>query len=166
VEDKHICQLNLDTALRINTVNLLSTMPSCASHYIETPPETDTTRNFQVVLEGRQEVPPIQGSRATATAFLSFDTATNRLSGTVSFSCVPRNDKVTMVHLQQEVAGKNGPIIVIFDPALGRSDTYEVRPSDAKLTAAQAAALLCRGTYLNVHTRTYPMGLLRGQVGY
>ena len=139
-------------------------IPSEALPSFETGGVTDVFRNFSVELEEQQEVPPQPDTPASAFGTLSFDTSTNTLSGTVTFSGIAEGDAVTMVHLHQNVAGLNGPIIVCFNPVPGNADTFEVCPEDAVLDDVMADALLSGGTYLNLHTDSVPSGLLRGQV--
>ena len=139
-------------------------IPSEALPSFETGGVTDVFRNFSVELEEQQEVPPQPDTPASAFGTLSFDTSTNTLSGTVTFSGIAEGDAVTMVHLHQNVAGLNGPIIVCFNPVPGNTDTFEVCPEDAVLDDVMADALLSGGTYLNLHTDSVPSGLLRGQV--
>ena len=139
-------------------------IPSEALPSIETSGVADVIRTFEIELEEQQEVPPQPDTPASAIGILAFDTSTNTLSGTVTFSGIAEGDAVNMVHLHQNVAGLNGPIIVCFNLVEGSADTFEVCPGDGELDDDMAAAFLNGGTYLNLHTDSVPSGLLRGQV--
>lgn len=75
---------------------------------------------------------------------------------------------VTVSHVHLGAIGVNGGVLVNFG-ALGSwsgapTATYTPNGNTATINEADEAALLSNGTYINLHTATYPGGEIRGQV--
>ncbi len=75
---------------------------------------------------------------------------------------------VTVSHVHLGGIGVNGGVLVNFG-TLGSwsgapTATYTPNASTATVNEADEAALLSNGTYINLHTATYPGGEIRGQV--
>ncbi|MGE3109476.1 MAG: CHRD domain-containing protein [Phycisphaerales bacterium] len=109
---------------------------------------------FSITMNGAQEVPPVP-TPATGTGMATLNTATNQIMLMYQFSGL--SSPQTAAHIHQAPAGTNGPVIVPLPNGSPVSGTFQ-------LTAAQAAALLNNGLYINVHTQNFPGGEIRGQI--
>lgn len=115
-------------------------------------------------LDGGQEVPP-SGSLASGELAMSIDQSTNLFNLAVFVKGIALTD-LTGSHIHLAPAGVNGPIIVDLDAsqwfesggAIGRTIL------EGSFPAANVAALLSEGTYINVHTTQFPGGEIRGQI--
>ena len=70
-------------------------------------------------------------------------------------------------HLHPAYAGSNGPVAVALKPTImpdSLGGSFLLADNEFELSDAQRAAMLDRGIYLNIHSRTHPAGELRGQV--
>lgn len=110
-------------------------------------------------LTGDQENPAVT-TTAAATGTFSYFSNTRTISGSITLTSLT---DATAAHLHSGFAGVNGPVIVGLTEKSGNSDMWEV-PTGTVLSADDAAALLEGGVYVNVHTATYPGGIIRGQV--
>ena len=119
---------------------------------------------LEASLDGGQEVPPTP-SRATGQLSMSIDQSTNLFNLLVLVQGIDLAD-LTGAHIHLAPVGVNGPIIVDLDAsqwfasagAIGRTILADSFP------AANVAALLSEGTYINVHTTQFPGGEIRGQI--
>ena len=109
---------------------------------------------WDVSLSGSQEVPP---TKSTAKATGQITVAPD---GAVSGAIVVTGMTPTAAHIHDGAAGKNGPVIVKLD----RTESGFAVPAGAKFTEAQLAAFKAGGTYVNVHSETFPAGEVRGQL--
>lgn len=116
---------------------------------------TPSSTRFTAKLGGGQEVPAnASTAQGLCTAFLH--EPDNRLVYMVDSNGLAN---VTAAHLHSGVVGVAGPVVF---PLNGTAGTYcGVSP---QLTAAQVAALMADGTYLNIHTAAFPGGEIRGQL--
>jgi len=112
--------------------------------------DTVTTR-----LSGDKEVPPVQ-SNATGQSTIKVDE-----KGTLSGKVTVENMTPTGAHIHQGPADKVGPVIIPLKKT--SKNTYSV-PAGKKLTDDQFAAFKEGNLYLNVHSKKYPGGELRGQM--
>lgn len=112
------------------------------------------TLSFKADLKGATEVPPAD-SPATGSAVVVVDTATKKLSWTVSYSGL--TGEATAAHFHgPAVAGENaGPVVDI---------SGAIESGSADLTDQQLADLQTGKWYLNVHSAKFPDGEIRGQV--
>ncbi len=112
------------------------------------------TLSFKADLKGTTEVPPAD-SPATGSAVVVVDTATKKLSWTVSYSGL--TGEATAAHFHgPAVAGENaGPVVDI---------SGAIKSGSADLTDQQLADLQTGKSYLNVHSAKFPDGEIRGQV--
>ena len=107
-------------------------------------------------MSGRNEAPP-NDSPATGNAEANFDTATRKLSWTVTYSGLTGPAAGAHFHGPSE-AGKNAGIVLPFaSPVSPISGT-------STLNEAQAADLMAGRWYANVHTAKHPGGEIRGQM--
>jgi|GEM_PF-585353 len=109
-------------------------------------------------LSGAQEVPALS-TRASGLAFVTLDEAGSLL--TVHANTSGLSD-ASASHLHNAFGGTNGPVEValIQDGSNPQHWFIEQDPLDA----AQLAAILAGGTYVNVHSPANPGGEIRGQV--
>jgi hypothetical protein len=109
----------------------------------------------RVVLQGSQEVPPVN-TAASASGMITI-----RPDRSVSGSITTIGINPTAAHIHEAARGANGPVIV----PLVRTDVnvWSV-PAGAMLTEAQYTAHRAGTLYVNVHSTTYPNGEIRGQI--
>ncbi len=110
---------------------------------------------FNASLDGAQEVPSV-ATTGTGSAAMSFDTATNLFSWTITWSGL--TGSVFAVHFHNAPAGVNGAIVI---SGLG---TTSPEIGSIVLSGALFTELLAAGFYINVHTDDFPAGEIRGQV--
>jgi hypothetical protein len=110
--------------------------------------------DFKVKLSGDNEVPPVK-TAATGEGTISIAD-----DGAVSGSITTKGIEGTMAHIHMAATGKNGPVVVKL---VKDGDTYKV-PADAKLDAAQLAALKAGDLYVNVHSAANKAGEIRAQL--
>ena len=111
--------------------------------------------DHRVVLEGRQEVPPVT-TVATGTGVITI-----RPDGSISGSVTTSGINATAAHIHQAARGANGPVIV---PMVKSGDFTWSIPPGAKLTEAQHAAHRAGNLYVNVHSAAHPGGEIRAQI--
>jgi len=118
-----------------------------------------------VPMSPAQENPPT-GTAGTGTGTLTFDPATNTLSGTVVFSGLSAVS--TAGHIHTGAVGVNGPVVIPIDAGGGvgvQAGTMIVPPTDLDLTVPPlTAAFNSNGLYLNIHSLAFPGGEIRGQI--
>ena len=112
--------------------------------------------DFKATLSASTEVPP-KNSTGTGDALASLDTATKKLSYTVTYSGL--TGPATMGHIHGPAAvGANAGVVVPFaspvTPIIG----------SVVLTDAQMADLMAGKYYVNIHTAANPAGEIRGQL--
>jgi hypothetical protein len=131
---------------------------------------------FQVNLTGAEVVPPVDTS-ASGIFFLYVEAGPNGQYN-VSYELDVRDIvDVTAAHIHMAAKGAEGPVIVpLFDgPAKSGSFTGALAqgsileadftgPMAGKTFADLTAAVLAGETYVNVHTKAYPNGEIRGQI--
>ncbi len=128
---------------------------------------------FAAHLTGAQEV-PATGSDATGTLTLRLSDNDTKLHFRLRAHGL---DRVTQSHIHVGAAGTNGPVVVFFfaptPAAFGGSVTgedFEVggvrNASDFRgITFADfVTQLRAGGTYVNIHSPTFPGGEIRGQI--
>ena len=108
-------------------------------------------------LSATQEVPPTQ-SQGKGNAEVNFDSASKKLSWTVTYSGLTGPATAAHFHGPAE-AGKNAGVAVAIPNA-----TSSPVEGSATLTDAQAADLAAGKYYINIHTAANPGGEIRGQV--
>ncbi len=123
---------------------------------LATAPAFAETMAFNAALSGSEEVPPTTG-KGVGAAVINYDGATKKLSWKGTYSGL--TGKATAAHFhgpaeKGKVAGVELPVPVAASPFEG----------SATLTDSQAADLMARKLYLNIHTVAHPDGEIRGQV--
>ena len=110
---------------------------------------------IKVTLKGDNEIPPV--SSAAAGSGILVVGADKSVSGSVTVSGMT----VTVAHIHDASAGKNGPIII---PLSMTSDTVWIVPAGAKFTDAQYESYKAGNLYFNMHSAAYRGGEIRGQI--
>jgi hypothetical protein len=113
------------------------------------------SEEVKVTLKGDNEIPPV-ATVATGTGILDVG-PDKSISGSVTISGMT----VTVAHIHEAAAGKNGPIVV---PLTRTSDSVWTVPVGAKLTDAQYESYKAGNLYFNIHSATHKSGEIRGQI--
>lgn len=113
------------------------------------------SEEVKVTLKGDNEIPPV-ATVATGTGILVVG-PDKSFSGSVTISGMT----VTVAHIHEAAAGKNGPIVV---PLTRTSDSVWTVPVGAKLTDAQYESYKAGNLYFNLHSATNKSGEIRGQI--
>jgi hypothetical protein len=113
------------------------------------------TSTFRATMNGSSEV-PANGSTATGTATLTFNSQTKILSGTVTYTGLT----VTAAHIHKGAVGVSGNVIFPFAGSLASPISF----TSVALTSEQEADLNAGLYYVNLHTVAYPDGEIRGQL--
>jgi len=136
---------------------------------------TDDAEVFQATLSGANEV-PARSTAGLGEAGLTFDGTTVRFAIEVDDIA-----DITQAHIHSGAAGVNGPVrVFLFPPPPATSATNNpFSTSDRRIlsegsftasdvggvTFDELLAQMRAGTaYVNVHTRTFPGGEIRGQL--
>jgi hypothetical protein len=120
-------------------------------------PASAAVVHFTAKLNGAAETPP-NDSKATGAAKVSLDTATRKLSWSVSYAGL--SGPPTAAHFHGPApAGKAAPVVVPLTPPLASP----IKGS-ATLTESQIGDLRGGLWYINIHTAKIPDGEIRGQV--
>ena len=109
----------------------------------------------KVTLSGDQEIPPVT-TPGTGSGTLVVG-ADKSVRGGANISGM----SVTVAHIHEAPAGKNGPIVF---PLTRTSDTVWSVPAGAKLTDAQYESYKAGNLYFNMHSAAYKGGEIRGQI--
>lgn len=115
------------------------------------------TQTYKAALSAAAQVPP-NDSKGTGALTSTYDTATKKLTWTVTFSGL--SGSVTAAHFYgPAAAGANAGVVVPQKDGL----TSPMK-GEATLTDAQAADLQAGKWYFNIHTESNKGGEIRGQV--
>lgn len=115
------------------------------------------TVTFHAKLDGAHEV-PANKTKGSGMATVVLDTATHKITYTVSFSGL--TGPATAGHIHGPAApGKNAGVLVPF----AKAPTSPIKGS-ATLTSAQQADMMKGMTYVNIHTAMHKGGEIRGQL--
>lgn len=122
---------------------------------------------YEVMLEGSQEVPPVE-TDAMGSATVTFDADTNEmtLTGSVSNLSSPLRDvgEVGPAHIHAAPRGENGGVAFPIDVDQSEDGLSATLSLTATLTEDQASTLQSGGYYINIHTDNFGGGELRGQI--
>lgn len=121
---------------------------------LATGPVLAETLKFKADLKGSSEVPPTD-SAGTGSGDITVDTATRKLTYTVTSSGL--SGDATAAHFHGPAAqGENaGPVVDI---------SAAIASGSADITDQQLADLQAGKWYLNIHTKKFPDGEIRGQL--
>ncbi|KQU74442.1 hypothetical protein ASC75_20645 [Aminobacter sp. DSM 101952] len=117
-------------------------------------PSLSETMKFKADLKAASEVPPTD-SPGTGTADVSVDSATKKLTWTVTSTGLTGDATAAHFHGPAAVGENADPVVDI---------SSSVASGSADLTDQQMADLQAGKWYLNIHTQKFPDGEIRGQV--
>jgi hypothetical protein len=127
---------------------------SCKKDSSPTPAADIIT--FKATINGENEI-PADASVASGTATFTYNTITFVLSGTVDYAgLLP-----TAAHIQKGAEGVAG--VVVF-PVGASPYTSPISFNSNPLTAGQIAELLANLYYINIDSKAFPNGEIRGQL--
>jgi hypothetical protein len=150
-------------------VSATAATTTISSSYAQTIPST-----FHAILEGDEEVPPVDSDAKGAAIFRTSNDGTE-----LNYKLVVANiEDVTAAHIHLAPRGENGDIVAfLFDPETpteGRTNGVlaEGTITSEDLVGPLAEATLSElidemeagNTYVNVHTVEHPSGEIRGQI--
>lgn len=115
------------------------------------------TLTYKVTLSPKAEVPATT-STGSGTADITYDTATKKLTWTVTYTGLTGAATASHFH-SPGLATENAAVSVPLTGPLASP-----LKGEATLTDAQAADLLAGKMYYNIHTAANPGGEIRGQV--
>lgn len=113
------------------------------------------SQEVKVTLGGDQEIPPVTTPASGSGTFIVG--ADKSVSGTVTVAGM----SVTVAHVHEAAAGKNGPIVF---PLTRSSDTVWTVPAGAKLSDVQYESFKAGNLYFNIHSAAHKTGEVRGQI--
>src|SRR5262245_31294540 len=119
-------------------------------------PALAETITYTTSLKGSEEVPP-NDTKGTGMVDAKYDTATMKLTWTVTYSGLTGPATAAHFHGPAKAGVNAGPIITLENLA-------SPMKGEATLTAEQAKQLADGLWYLNVHTAAHPPGEIRGQL--
>ena len=146
-----------------------ATTTIASSSYAQTIPST-----FHAILEGDEEVPPVDSDAKGAAIFRTSNDGTE-----LHYRLIVANiEDVTAAHIHLAPRGENGDIVAfLFDPeepTEGRTNgvlaegtiTSEdlVGPLEGSTLSELIDEIEAGNTYVNVHTVDHPSGEIRGQI--
>lgn len=123
--------------------------------------------SFQAKLSGNQEALPVL---TTATGMVTAEVMNDSLIVEGSFSGLAGNFNVDIVggaHIHLAYAGSNGDIVFPLNTTIDQDSlggTFEADSNKFALDAGLLSALETRQFYVNIHSRAFPSGELRGQL--
>jgi hypothetical protein len=121
---------------------------------IGTPPEAGEALALNATMTGREQVPAVQGTRATGTGSFSLDATRTMLRYELTHTV----EAPTGAHLHLGIAGESGEVMLSLMTAPGvLSGTVPVTPEQARLIEGGRA-------YVDIHSAAHPDGEIRGQV--
>jgi hypothetical protein len=109
-------------------------------------------------LQGAQETPP-DSSKATGSAYALVDKATDSVFVTGTYTGLTKASTLAHVHLQNPGTAGN----VLF-PIYHSFATKGAVHAMAAVSTTAADSIIAGGSYVNIHTSTYPAGEIRGQL--
>ncbi len=115
------------------------------------------TVTYTAALDGKSEVPP-NDSKGTGSVEAKYDTATMKLTWTVTHSGMTGPATAAHFHGPAKAGANAGPAITLSQPLASPIK------GEATLTPAQADELANGMWYLNVHTAAHGPGEIRGQL--
>jgi hypothetical protein len=150
-------------------VSATAATTTISSSYAQTIPST-----FHAILEGDEEVPPVDSDARGAAIF-----RTNNDGTELNYRLIVANiEDVTAAHIHLAPRGENGDIVAfLFDPeepTEGRTNgvlaegtiTSDdlIGPLEGSTLSKLIDEMEAGNTYVNVHTVEHPSGEIRGQI--
>ena len=118
---------------------------------------------LRAVINAAQEVPPTS-SPATGSGVMLYDVARNTFDLFVTLDRY--GNPMTDSHVQEAVAGANGPALIHFGPesVFQRNGSTVTAAFLGRNYPGDRLKLLQNGAYLNFHSAQFPAGEVRGQL--
>src|SRR5688500_3158968 len=111
-----------------------------------------------VGLSGGEEVPGPGDPDGTGTAHIEVASGAEELCYTLTVEDV---DDVTAAHIHEAGTGSAGPVAVTLDPPVDGTSEGCVSTTRAILDGLRSGD---RAFYVNIHTKAFPDGAIRGQI--
>src|SRR5665213_2501660 len=137
----------------VSSTDTTMTNSGTAKSNDNTMAKSDTTV-FTATLKGSDEV-PANPSTATGTTTLTYNGATKTFTAVTSYSGITP----IMGHIHKAAVGQNGPVVFPFTELAS-----PITLTSGPLTDDQVNALFKDSMYVNLHTKKYPGGEIRGQL--
>jgi len=142
--------------MRITVLTRLA-LPALALALLLSSAALAETVTYMADLKGSDEVPP-NDSKGTGMVEAKYDSATMKLTYTVTYSGLSGPATAAHFHGPAKPGSNAGPVITLS----GKLDSPI--KGEATLTQAQAQDLANGMWYLNVHTAAHASGEIRGQI--
>ena len=133
------------------------TMITAAALLALAPAAYAATETYMADLKGAGEVPAVD-SKGTGTLTATYDTATKKLTYTVTYKDLSGPAAAAHFHGPADAKTNAGVVVPVKEITPG------TLKGEATLTDAQAADLQAGKWYFNIHTKAHPGGELRGQL--
>jgi hypothetical protein len=133
------------------------TMLTFATLIALTPAAFAATETYMADLKGASEVPAVD-SKASGMVNATYDTATKKLTYTVTYKDLSGPAAAAHFHGPADAKTNAGVVVPVKDMTPG------TLKGEATLTDAQAADLQAGKWYFNIHTAANKGGEIRGQV--
>lgn len=124
------------------------------------PGPATSVKKWDIPLSAAYEVPAPTGRTETGTASLEL-MSDNSLRYTINVPTVTAGDSLTMAHLHAGDVVTSGPVILDLHPTFVNG-TYS--DTITGISQSLADSIQNGAVYLNVHSRDFPEGLIRGQL--
>ena len=153
----------------VSATTAATTTISSSSSYAQTIPST-----FHAILEGEEEVPPVDSDAKGAAIFRTSNDGTE-----LHYRLIVANiEDVTAAHIHLAPRGENGDIVAFLfnpeEPTEGRTNGVLaegtitsadlVGPLEGSTLSELIDEMEAGNTYVNVHTVDHPSGEIRGQI--
>lgn len=110
--------------------------------------------NFETILSGDQEVPPVDTPAMGVGTFVLSEDQT-MLSYEITFEGLVAPE--TAAHIHNAPVGVNGPVVFNLGTGSPKVGTWDI-------PAEMVTELLAGNLYVNVHSEEFPGGEIRGQI--
>jgi hypothetical protein len=140
----------------------VATLAAAPSAQAAQPP----TKTFVVVMNAADEV-PLCAPATNAARGVAVLHVRDEASGTVEYKIVANNlpGDIAAAHIHLAPKGVPGPVVQALPPTPGAENGVIASGSFSNLALVAAIRANPDGYYINVHTGTCPMGVIRGQLG-
>ena len=114
-------------------------------------------RPFSTTLSGSAEVKPPGAPGGSGTAEITLNQGQAEVCFHITVATI---DTITAAHIHSGAVGTNGPVVVNFNPVVnGLDNCVSADPALMKTIRQNPEAF-----YINVHTKAFPAGAIRGQL--
>jgi hypothetical protein len=124
--------------------------------WLTLPVAQAATSNQRADLAGSEEVPGPGDTDGKGTATIVLDDAANTVCYELTYEGI---DKPTMAHIHTGAQGVAGPPAVTLDVTKGDKGCVSANPTTVAAIRDDPG-----GHYVNIHTKEFPKGAIRGQL--